>query len=173
VAIFAAPKVPAYSASCTEEQTTDDWNAGGMDGDGRVHKARVAKTTEMVEGAGYAAGVGAREIGSVRHHAELHVGGVEHLPPITVGGHEAEQSLQSGHGREGSLGLSAGESTGSGEHPPIDTPPVIQEVADGDLQVLFLAQGGWGGRAGGRALRGRGAKVGRCVLCTLLGSMPA
>jgi hypothetical protein len=24
---------------------TDDWDAGGMNGDGRVHQARVAKTT--------------------------------------------------------------------------------------------------------------------------------
>jgi hypothetical protein len=84
----------------------------------------------MVEGAGYAAGVGAREVGGIRQHAELHVGGVEHLQPITVGGHEAEQPLQCGHGREGSLGLGAGESTGSGENTPIDTPPVIQEVAE-------------------------------------------
>ena len=43
----------------------DDRDAGGVDRDGRVDKARVPETTEMVEGTGDAAGVGSREIGGV------------------------------------------------------------------------------------------------------------
>jgi hypothetical protein len=61
------------------------------------------------------------------------------------------------------VGLGAGEGTCGGEHPPIDTPPVIQEVADGDLEDFLLGQGGWRGRVGGRTLRGRRAKVRRGV----------
>jgi hypothetical protein len=59
--------------------------------------------------------------------------------------------------------MSAGEGTCGGEHPPIDTPPVIQEVVDGYLEVLLLGQGGLGGRVGGGTLRGRGTKVRRGV----------
>ena len=102
----------------------------------------------MVERAGDAAGVGAREVlGGVGEHAKpkLHLGREEHLPPIAMGGHEPEQALQRSHGRKGSLGLGAGEGAGCGEHSPIDAPPVIQEVADGDLELLLLSQGGRGG----------------------------
>jgi hypothetical protein len=41
---------------------TNDWDAGGVDQDGRVHEARIPETTEMVEGTGDAAGVGAEAI---------------------------------------------------------------------------------------------------------------
>ena len=118
---------------------TNDRDAGGVDRDGRVDKARVPETTEMVEGTGDAAGVGSREVGGVREHAKLHLGREEHLPAITVGRHEPEQAFQRSHGRKGSLGLGAGEGAGGGEHSPIDAPPVIQEVADGDLELLLLS----------------------------------
>ncbi len=61
------------------------------------------------------------------------------------------------------MGLGAGEGTCSWELPPIDTPPVIQEIADGYLEVLLLGQGGLRGRVGGGTLRDRGAKVRRGV----------
>jgi hypothetical protein len=46
------------------------------------------------------------------------------------------------------LGLGAGEGAGGGEHSPIDVPCVIQEVADGDLELFLLSRGGRGGRVG-------------------------
>ena len=117
---------------------THDRDAGRVDGDGRVHEARVPETTEMVERPSHAAGVGAREVGGVGEDAELHLGREEHLPPIAVSRHEPEQALQRGHGHKGSLGLGAGEGAGGGEYSSIDAPPVIEEVADGDLELLFL-----------------------------------
>ena len=71
----------------------DDRDAGGVDGDGRVDKARVAETSQVVEGAGHAASVGAREVRRVGQHGKLHVGRVKHLPTVRVGGDETEQPL--------------------------------------------------------------------------------
>ena len=68
-----------------------------MNGDGRIDEARVAETRQVVEveveGAGHAASVGAREVRRVGQHGKLHVGRVEHLPTVGVGGDEAEQPL--------------------------------------------------------------------------------
>ncbi len=71
----------------------DDRDAGGVDRYRRVDKTRVAETKQVVEGAGHAASVGAREVRSVRQHGKMHVGRVEHLPTVGVGGDEAEQPL--------------------------------------------------------------------------------
>ncbi len=71
----------------------DDRNAGGLDGDRRVEKTRVAETRQVVEVAGHAASVGSQEVRSVGQHDKLHVGRVEHLPTVGVSGDEAEQPL--------------------------------------------------------------------------------
>ncbi len=71
----------------------DDRDAGGVDGDGRVDEALVAETRQVVERAGHAASVGAREVRHVGQHGKLHVGRVEHLTTVGVGGDKAEQPL--------------------------------------------------------------------------------
>ncbi len=71
----------------------DDQDASGVDGDWCIDKTRVAETRQVVEGAGNAARVGSREVRSVGQHGKLHVGRVNHLPTVGVGGDEAEQPL--------------------------------------------------------------------------------
>jgi hypothetical protein len=55
--------------------------------------SRRAETSQVVKGTGHTARVGAREVRRVGQHGKLHVGRVEHLPTVGVGGDEAEQPL--------------------------------------------------------------------------------
>ena len=68
-----------------------------------------------------------------------------------MGRDEAEETVKAGHGGEGGGDLFAGERTGGGEDARVYTPPVVEEVANRDLQFLDLGRGGWGGevRPGG------------------------
>ncbi len=50
---------------CLLDGGADDQDAGGVDRDGHVDKARVPETTKVVKGTGDAAGFGAREVGGV------------------------------------------------------------------------------------------------------------
>jgi hypothetical protein len=58
---------------------------------------------------------------------------VEDLPAVAVSGHEAEESFQLHHGPLRRGGEDSGEGTGSREDPTIHTPPIVEQIADGNL----------------------------------------
>jgi hypothetical protein len=72
-----------------------------------------------------------------------------------VGRHKPKKVLQVGHGVEGGSGLGAGQRTGGGKDTVIDTVTVVEQVANGYLELFLLD--------GGHALRCGGAVYGRMV----------
>jgi hypothetical protein len=77
-----------------------------------------------------------------------------------MGGHEAEKPVQLQHRSLRRSGEDAGKGTGSRENPTIHTPPIVEQIADGNLELLLLGEGGGRGRVGGGALSVRRAVVG-------------
>jgi hypothetical protein len=62
-----------------------------------------------------------------------------------MGGHEAEKPVQLQHRPLRRSGEDAGKGTGSREDPTIHTPPIVEQIADGNLELLLLGGcGGWG-----------------------------
>jgi hypothetical protein len=57
---------------------------------------------------------------------------------------KAEESLQLQHRPLRSGGKDTVQGTGSGEDPTIHTPPMVEQIADGNLKLLLLGGcGGW------------------------------
>jgi hypothetical protein len=83
--------------------------------------------------------------------AQNHFGGPIDFAPIRMGRDKAEETVKAGHGGEGGGCLFRCEGTGGGEDARVYTPPVVEEVAHRDLQLLDLGRGGWG-----REVRGLG-----------------
>ena len=130
-----------------------------MHGKRRVDEIRVGGTREVMEGACNAPGLRPREVGGIGEDLEQHVGRVEDLPPVSMGGHEAEKPIQLQHRPLRRSGEDAGKGTGSREDPTIHTPPIVEQIADGNLELLLLGGcGGWG-RVGSGALGVRRAVV--------------
>jgi hypothetical protein len=69
-----------------------------------------------------------------------HFGGPKDFASIRMGRHKAKETVKAGHGGEGGRGLFRGESTGGGEDAGVYTPPVVEEVAHRDLQLLDLGR---------------------------------
>ena len=112
----------------------------------------------MVEGANDTRGVGTRQEGGIRENVKDHVGGTEYLPPIAMGRHIPQQTVEFGHSVSGGAGLGAGEVAGGGEDPPVDTPAIVQQIVYGDLGFFVLGRCDEGGQVG-RGTLGRGGSI--------------
>ena len=86
-----------------------------------------------MERASYTPGFGPREVGGIGENIEQHVGRVKYLSAVPMGGHEAEEPLQLHHGPLRRSGEDAGKGTGGREDPTIHTPPIVEQIADGNL----------------------------------------
>ena len=132
--------------------------ARGVHGDRGVDEGGVGGTREMVKRRGHAASVGPGEERSIGEDVERHRGRPEDLQAVAMGCDKAKETVEICHGGTGGSGLGAGQRTGGGEHATVDAATVIQEIANGYLQLLLLSGGGGGGRIGGGVLRCRGAE---------------
>ncbi len=122
----------------------------GVNGDEGIEESGIVRARKMVVRPGHAASVGPRKERGVGEHVEGHGRGPENLHAIAVSGRKAQKAVQVGHGRQGGVGLCAGQRTGGGEDATVDTSTIIQEIAYGYLQLLLLGGGGgWGGIGGG------------------------
>ena len=72
--------------------------------------------------------------------ARDHIGSPIDLASIRMGGDEAKKTVKAGHGGEGGGGLFRGEGACRGEDAEVYTPPVVEEVAHRDLQLLDLGR---------------------------------
>ncbi len=101
----------------------------GMEGVGRA---------KVVEGTGNRASIGAGEIGGIRMDAQDHVGCPIDLATIRMGRDKAKEAVEARDGGEGGGRLLRGEVAGRSEDASVHAPPVVQEVANGYLQLLEL-----------------------------------
>ncbi len=74
-----------------------------------------------------------RQIRSVGEDVEQHIGRAENLTAVPMGGHEAEEPLQVQHRPLRSGCEDACQGTGGREDPTIHTPPIVEQIADGNL----------------------------------------
>ncbi len=81
----------------------------------------------------YASGFRPREVGGVGEDVQQHVGRVKNLSAVSMGDHEAEDPLQLHHGPLRRCGEDAGQGTSGREDPTIHTPPIVEQIADGNL----------------------------------------
>ena len=124
VAILAAAKRPAYSASATKVQTTGirvEWRVGR---NGVIEWGVVVVVAEYAETPGHTSGAGSGEIRGIRERAKNHLGGPKNVAAVGVGGisEEAVQSLHRvGRGRS----LLRGQGTGGGQETRVDSAAII------------------------------------------------
>jgi hypothetical protein len=70
--------------------------------------------------------------------AQNHIGSLIYFAPIRMGRNESEETVKTGHGREGGGGLLGGKSTGRSEDASVNTATVVQQVAYCYLQLFGL-----------------------------------
>ena len=116
VAILAAAKRPAYSASATR----------GVGRNGVIEWGVVVFVAEYAVVPGHTSGAGSGEIRSVRERAENHFGGPKNFVAVGVGGGISEEAVQSLHRVGRGRSLLRGQGTGGGQETRVDSAAIIE-----------------------------------------------
>ncbi len=121
--------------------------------DGRP-KTQERHTMQVVERPSDAASASARQIRGLREDSQDHVRGVEDSMPIPMRRDKAQETVQAFHRAQCRNRLFACEGTGGRQDAGVHQTAIVEEVANGHLQVLPLGGGSGGLGVGGGNLRG-------------------